>query len=125
MGKLGIGRKRFLKNGMKSWALSILSLKNMKIRELLTDDSKWTKRTMYRDNLQNPTSDRKKAVSFCLVGAICFCYGLVDEEAEKDRIYDLIYDELSLWEFGRLDSWNDQPQRTFEDIKNLIEKLDI
>lgn len=99
----------------------------MKIKDLLTDKSKWTQYTEARDKNNNPIyASNKEATKFCLLGAIKRCYygdflypgSMIEMLSVKRRI---------ALEIGttRIDYYNDDPKRTFKDIRNLIEKLDI
>lgn len=77
----------------------------MKIRDLLTDPSKWCQGAMARDiNGFGCLSDDPVAAKWCLAGAankVGVCLSL-----------DII-------------TWNDAPGRTFAEVRELIEKLDI
>ncbi len=93
----------------------------MKIKELLTE-SNWIQ------GAEAETSKGLKcyannpdATCFCLYGAIIKCYG-----DNKLDVYEKIIEELYLPNYyGNVIHWNDAPERNFNDIKNLIEKLDI
>lgn len=93
----------------------------MKVKELLSDKSKWTQKTLARNkegiavSYLSPT-----AFSFCLVGAVEKCYSLED----KQKAYKVL---SRIVERTRFDPayWNDSPGRTFEEVKALVEELDI
>ena len=95
----------------------------MKVRELLTDESKWTKGWNARTTDYSPvTYDHHDASCWCLLGAIykCHCY--------PPPILSLIRKELEInpqWSNTDITSWNDSEDRTFEEVKELVEKLDI
>lgn len=93
----------------------------MKIKELLTDESKWTKGAFARtiDNAQI-CSASQLAVCFCLQGAMFRCYTILDE-FRVTRIKIL----KELRSGDSIASWNDAPERTFAEVKALVEKLDI
>ncbi len=89
----------------------------MKIKDLLTDESKWTTRYCARNVKGKSVLARNpEAVCWCLFGALIKCYdhgGFFDqEELIKTKVHDFI-------------AWNDAPERTFEDVRKLIEELDI
>lgn len=87
----------------------------MKIKELLSDETKWCKNDAAKDKNGNaviPTSN--DACKWCLVGAIDKCYTDSTEDIWF-KIY--MYLHTSIGDFN--DSHN------FEDIKNLVEELDI
>jgi hypothetical protein len=90
----------------------------MKVRELLDKPEKWTKGWWARDSKGRMVIFDTTAVSWCLVGAIEECYSYSER-----RAIDLKVQEALL--VSRIDIWNDAPERTFEDIKDLVEKLDI
>lgn len=96
----------------------------MKIQELLSDESKWTKGEMARNidgdqvGYDNPT-----AVCWCLLGAINKCYPYEKRETIRQKIFNFINDSL-LCEKG-ITGFNDSPKITFSDVKNLITELDI
>lgn len=88
----------------------------MKIRELLTDESKWTQGTLAEDAKGNRVSVLSpNASSFCLVGAVVRCYDKTTDVV--DRIAREVNDEVT--------NWNDADGRTFEEVKALVEWLDI
>lgn len=104
----------------------------MKVRELLDSPEKWTKGAIARDSKGNLVSyNSPNAVCFCLLGAIYKCYAsdkMNPDKMNPDKlpleIRKLIGSLLNL----RSDSisyFNDAPKRTFEDIKNLVNTLDI
>lgn len=91
----------------------------MKVKELLTDESKWTK-GVYARTAEGHRADSSKpeAVVFCLLGAIHRCYSHLG----KHEVVKRVEKELS----GRSPcNWNDDPATTFADVRSLIEKLDI
>ncbi len=93
----------------------------MKVRELLSSPDKWVKTKWAADLLKRPVDPcSPDAVCFCLLGAIDFCYregtDVKDEVRNKIRKY-----------IGRASImlWNDAPERTFEEVKSLVNQLDI
>lgn len=82
----------------------------MKVRELLTDESKWCKYELCH-------IDKNGHESYCLVGAIEKCYS-GNDEFNKVRL---------VWEKTGITptSWNDCAFRTFAEVKQLVEELDI
>ena len=94
----------------------------MKVKELLSDESKWTKGFHARKADGSATSvESKEAVSFCLVGAVLRCYPIgypialkvIRKGIRRMKLRCSVYD------------WNDRKKRTFADVKNLVEELDI
>lgn len=87
----------------------------MKIKDLLTDESKWTKNTFARNEEGSPTI-LQQGTCWCLLGGVRFCY--LDGQETETKIRDkLNVDSIALW--------NDAPERTFSDVKKLVEELDI
>jgi len=85
----------------------------MKVRDLLTDESKWCKHVFNGPN-----------GSHCLVGAILVCY---DHIAEKRLVIQHIFRYLGLSAIAGTSSsitvWNDNA--TFAEVRALVEELDI
>ena len=97
----------------------------MKAYELLSDPSRWTQKTMARNKHGDATSPLDlDACSFCLVGAIERCYGSIDEGIPLE---ELIKQELKVQapNFEFIGQWNDAPDRTHEEVVELLKKLDI
>lgn len=91
----------------------------MKVKELFSDPSKWTQNTLYRDNTGKEVPwNNPNIVSFCLLGAIRHCYRYF----QYIPIEILVRDKLII---GDITIWNDDPDRTFEEVKELVEELDI
>lgn len=92
----------------------------MKIKELLTPET-WIKGSLAWDQYDKYADpEDAKACKFCLSGAMIHCYGRLGPEA--DRVRKLISEEINYFPIAH---WNDNRIRKFEDVKNLIEKLDI
>lgn len=93
----------------------------MKVQDILTDESKWTKGALARDINGFEVDDvrSEKAVKFCLFGAI-------DRALGKTFSDSMAIDYQICKKLGK-DSvlWNDAPERTFAEVRGLIEELDI
>lgn len=88
----------------------------MKIKELFNDKKKWTQYHSARDSKGFPCKPTASAaVCWCLSGAIQRCYPHEWRKIDRRLIVD-VNDYIS---------WNDSPDRTFEEVKALVEKLDI
>jgi hypothetical protein len=98
----------------------------MKIKELLSDESKWIKGYFAADKDGNILDDEynERACKFCLLGALDKCYGTNANEYRRVRakIESRIIPNETL---GTIVRWNDAPERTFADVKQLVEELDI
>ena len=87
----------------------------MKVKELLSDESKWTQGCYARDAFGvSIPFDADAAVCWCLAGAIHRVYG-------PEPIHLRILRRVN----GSLSEWNDAPDRTFAEVKALVEELDI
>jgi len=87
----------------------------MKIKEFLTKEN-WTQRAfaLRQDGTGCHWLD-KEAKKFCLLGATYRCHP--GQPATIDALLDRAC--------GNPATWNDMPGRTFEEVKALVEKLDI
>lgn len=94
----------------------------MKIRELLSDESKWTK-GFYARNAHGAIrpSKSEEAVSWCILGAIEKCYGGKKADGVFLRIEAAYPSKL----YSCVDDWNDSKKTKFEDVKRLVVELDI
>ena len=91
----------------------------MKIKELLSDPTKWTQRVLARneDRLE-VVSDSNDAICWCLMGAFIKCYP--DKDISSDE-----WQKLSIACDRQVTIWNDDVERTFDEIKELVERLDL
>lgn len=93
----------------------------MKVRELLTGPEKWTKGADARsESGYSVEPDSKAACRWCLYGAINAAYPRTD-----DAIRALKLVNAKLGESRGICNWNDAPERTFDDVRKLVEELDI
>lgn len=94
----------------------------MKVRELLSDKSKWTKGKFARDSSGScsPILD-STATAFCLAGAAFHCYSHPLSSITFNEIWSILWSRLKTTPT----TWNDSPERTFEEVKALVEELDI
>lgn len=91
----------------------------MKVQDILTDESKWTQGYYARDKDNHLVSvDSPNACKFCLIGAMLKAY---PEAAEKDAVETTTFRKLG----SGVANWNDAPERTFAEVRALIEELDI
>lgn len=124
----------------------------MKLSEYFSDPSRWNQKANFRDAegkkleitygaLDHPfrfNEERRKemeekgeripinrelVVSCCLWGAIQYCYNGFD--AQNLIVSKLTKEVLIQESVYSLVLWNDYSNRTFEDIKQLVNKLDI
>ncbi len=94
----------------------------MKIKELLKSPKQWTKGQYARNKsgLAIQSTD-PEAVCWCIMGAANRCYPSVKNSKLNQNIQHLIGEEIGY----NPSVWNDAPERTFEDVHALAEKLDI
>jgi hypothetical protein len=95
--------------------------KPMKVKDFLDNPEQWTKGCWARDaNGESVTYFDHRAVSRCLAGWVNWCY--LGDYKERDSAWDKIDREIGA---ACTALWNDAPERTFEDVKALVEKLDV
>jgi len=95
----------------------------MKVRDLLSDASKWTQQAYAR--LPDGTDvdwGHPDAVCWCLASAIRVCFG---ETVETWAVLEYVREHLNVADQFALAAWNDAPERTFADVKALVDRLDI
>jgi len=93
----------------------------MKIQDILTDESKWTKGWNARNKKGAMVQENARNASrFCLYGAVWRTVHL-DPNYDFNRALDKIRAKI-----GRdIFKWNDNPRRKFKSVRALIEELDI
>lgn len=103
----------------------------MKIKDFLDTPEKWTKGNIAKTVEGEPASPHNpEAVCWCLSGLIVKCYSSPNEDiipySKFYKIRNKITEYLGVTR-GSAEwiRWNDAPERTFEEVKNLVEKLDI
>ena len=107
----------------------------VKLREFFTDESKWCQGTYFKNELGEDLPGRPYSfektpnAKACLLGGLWVCY---PDEVDQNRVCELLVDRLDLSlldeesdSISMLSRWNDVPERTFADIKALIEELDV
>jgi hypothetical protein len=100
----------------------------MKAKDLLTDESKWTQGAAAR-NKRGRRCDvfSDAAVRFCLCGAAVRVYsgtelyGALFKIARAIGLDDEDYKDLD----RAIAAWNDDPNRTFEDVRKVLEAADV
>lgn len=94
----------------------------MKIKELLSAPEKWTQGAFCK-TADGRDCGRVEAVCFCLKGAMQVCY---IAPQKRTMIYEKMAAVLPEAEgICRIVAWNDAPERTFEEVKELVERLDV
>ena len=92
----------------------------MKIKELLSDSSKWIKGVQAEDEDNEPISPVcSLAVKWCLLGALHKCYPGPGEFYEAQNKIDKVLKIVSFV------TWNDAEETTFEDVQKLLLEADV
>jgi len=101
----------------------------MKVQDLLSTEEKWFKGSLAVDEFGVTVGvSSRKAVQFCLEGAILKCY---PGDRFKNKRFDItlsvrdLIDRKSKGRYRFISNWNDAPRRTFKQVRGLIEELDI
>jgi hypothetical protein len=89
----------------------------MKVKELLSDPSKWTQGANARDSrgIRVPSAD-PEATCFCIVGALLKCYGTTSTSKYLKIAAKIQHNDVV--------SWNDAPERTHAEVLELVTRLD-
>jgi hypothetical protein len=97
----------------------------VKVKDILSDPSKWTQGFFARDKLGQPCEPLdENAVQYCIVGALMRAYGRGQRYAAYARAMKAIaaiYGEAPI----TIDDWNDAPDRTFDDVRRVLEAADV
>lgn len=93
----------------------------MKIRQLLKTRKQWTRGEESRDKYGHPVDPHdRRAVRWCLFGAMLKCYPGKKKYAVRDKLRDHYFEG-----FVNFVSWNDGNERKFSEVKELVKKLNI
>lgn len=94
----------------------------MKVRELLDSPEKWTKGGFARTpEGEHVFPNHAQAVCFCISGAIDFCYS----GEKRYAVYRQLNEKIAAKQWQDIYAWNDAPERTYEEVKALVDELDI
>jgi hypothetical protein len=97
----------------------------MKVSDVLTDGSKWTKGRYGEDvNGENCGSRSPNAIRWCLAGALLkACGENVDIEfsSRYEALRSAVGNIKNSKYYGTLSTFNDDTKTTFEDIKKVLE----
>lgn len=103
----------------------------MKLSEILTDESKWTKGCVARNRLGDSVlASSPKACRFCLAGVIS---RLAGDKGYGEVIRGILSEEISRAYPGRvgtlawfiLEQFNDHPDTTFADVMKVIQDAGV
>ena len=88
----------------------------MKISELLNSPEKWTQNVFARDNTGKEVCyNSKEAVCWCLLGAVRLL-PIDEQKIAMTKIIDKVNSVLQ---------WNDNPNRTHQDVRQLLDELGL
>ncbi len=92
----------------------------MKIKELLAKPEAWTKGAWARDFQNTSVHGRNPmACCWCLGGALDLCYNYEEQYAICKLIHNEACISLTIAE------WNDAPERTHQEVLDLVTRLDV
>ena len=90
----------------------------MKVYELLDRPEKWTTQADAKNESGKAVRfDDPNARCWCILGALAKCHGLHESFQIQYMIKRIVG--------GHISSWNDAPERTYEDVIKLCKELDI
>ena len=94
----------------------------MKAYELLKNNSAWCQHALAKTKTGKRTSPHSKtATSWCLMGAVEKCYGRA-YSLHKEAALEAIRNHLGIWDCAM---WNDEPHRTFKEVRALLKKVNV
>lgn len=97
----------------------------MKVQDILTDESKWTRGTDARDaDGESVDWASPKAVCWCLNGAIQAAYGR-GGQAKVAMVRDILKQRKKIKFSQGIGPWNDSSRTTFKQVQKLIKELDL
>ena len=100
-----------------------------RVADVLTSPTQWTKGAFARSLQPKPPIDvfDPKAEQFSLGGAINKVYGRSQIKTLPSLIKNQVREYLQehYEHYRTIEEWNDHPDRTFEDIQQVIKALDL
>ncbi len=91
----------------------------MKLKNLFKTKSTWTQEAFARNKNNDIVSvNSRNSVKYCLMGGLIKCYKFNDHP----NILDKLFKETGT---TNLVTWNDSSLRKFQDVKKLVNKLNI
>lgn len=95
----------------------------MKVKELLSDPTKWCQGDLAQNkNNKRTEPDTNKALKWSLLGAIYKCYG---NGSRCRSLMTKVEHHLQLEDFKGIQRWNDVKDRRFEEVMALVNNLDL
>lgn len=97
----------------------------MTVRELLSEEGKWTQGAYARDAVGKSVAlNAPAAVCWCLKGALNRCYAPEAFHAAFQRLTAIV-PKVKVDGFEPVAAFNDHPSTTFVDIRRVIEQAQI
>jgi hypothetical protein len=94
----------------------------VKIRELLSDPTRWTQHFLSRDEKGNYVSpESEEACAWCFLGAVYKCY----DPSERGRILDRIYAEIGSIAYLNDGHANYKGLTGYQGVVEVVTTLDI
>jgi hypothetical protein len=98
----------------------------VKVRELLNSPDRWTQGALARDRTGRIVHiGDSEAVCWCLLGAVLYCYCHGPRPRGRGLLASVLQRLRTTIDGGEIAVWGDAPERTFDDVKQVIERLDI
>lgn len=93
----------------------------MKAYELLSDESRWAKKS-YAYEFEGGPCDPKSgnAVAWCVLGAIERCY----YDGVRNGVYADVINKVRK-RVGPISAWNDARERKYEEVVAVLKELDV
>ena len=92
----------------------------MKVCELFDTESRWTQGYYAKSsNDENVSPTSKHAVKWCLFGAIEKCY------RTQEMINEVTLKIEEKLDYELISHWNDDTERTFKEVYDLVHELNI
>ncbi len=96
----------------------------MKIKDLLSDKSKWAQGSWAYDKYGTICTEKSSyATSFCLLGAVRRCYSEDKAGTVITKLFSAIRAKSP--RTNSILTWNDSRKRKFSEVKQLVNKLDV
>jgi hypothetical protein len=99
----------------------------VKVKDILTDESRWTQGALARDERGEPCEPGDdRARRWCVLGALC---RVAADDAAINAAIDAVGQAVGVHDYTlaieEIGEWNDCPSRTFDEVRHVIEKADV
>lgn len=99
----------------------------MKVKDLYVSEANWCRLHFAKNAIGACCYDDPTANCWCLLGAVQRCYYNRPDGVFHNKLFFDIMDKIKK-HLGGLDTitdWNDDKNRTFDEVKKLVVELDI